>query len=72
MGNSSSIGISRRAFLVASASVAGGLWLPLENAEAVDARGLDSSTDTVTHRRILGSWRATATGSRSESLQARE
>jgi peptide-methionine (R)-S-oxide reductase len=48
MGNSSSDGISRRAFLVASASVAGGLWLPLENAQAVDARGLDSATDTVT------------------------
>jgi peptide-methionine (R)-S-oxide reductase len=48
MGESSSIGISRREFLVASASVAGGLWLPLENAEVVDARGLDSSTDTVT------------------------
>jgi peptide-methionine (R)-S-oxide reductase len=48
MGDSPSIGISRRAFLVASASVAGGLWLPLENAQAVDARGLDSATDTVT------------------------
>jgi peptide-methionine (R)-S-oxide reductase len=48
MGDSSSIGISRRAFLVASASVAGRLWLPLENAESADARGLDSATDTVT------------------------
>jgi peptide-methionine (R)-S-oxide reductase len=48
MGDSSSIGISRRAFLVASASVAGRLWLPLENAESADARRLDSGTDTVT------------------------
>ena len=48
MGDSSSLGISRRAFLVASASVAGRLWLPLENAESADARGLDSTTDTVT------------------------
>jgi peptide-methionine (R)-S-oxide reductase len=48
MGDSSSIGISRRAFLVASASVAGRLWLPLENAESADARRLDSATDTVT------------------------
>src|SRR4029450_10730681 len=48
MGDSSSLGISRRAFLVASASVAGRLWLPFENAESADARGLDSATDTVT------------------------
>jgi peptide-methionine (R)-S-oxide reductase len=48
MGDSFSLGISRRAFLVASASVAGRLWLPLETAESADARGLDSATDTVT------------------------
>jgi peptide-methionine (R)-S-oxide reductase len=48
MGDSPSIGISRRAFLVASASVAGWLWLPLENAESADGRGFDSATDMVT------------------------
>jgi peptide-methionine (R)-S-oxide reductase len=48
MGDSPSIGISRRAFLVAPASVAGWLWLPLENAESADTRGFDSATDMVT------------------------
>ena len=48
MGNVPSMGISRRAFLVASASVVAGLWLPLEHAEPADARALDSATDMVT------------------------
>jgi peptide-methionine (R)-S-oxide reductase len=48
MSDFPSTGISRRAFLVASASVVGGLWLPLEHAEPADARRLDSATDMVT------------------------
>src|SRR5262245_10769416 len=48
MGDSPSIGISRRAFLVASASVVGVFWLPLENEKSGEASGLDSETGTVT------------------------
>jgi peptide-methionine (R)-S-oxide reductase len=48
MGDPFFLGISRRAFLVAWGSVAGGLWLPLKNAESADVGGLDSATDTVT------------------------
>jgi peptide-methionine (R)-S-oxide reductase len=48
MDDSPSIGASRRAFLVASASVVGVLWLPPENEKSAEASGLESETGTVT------------------------